>query len=146
MSTSSHVVLSCEHVDKLDSGVSVNIDFTTICKSDNNTTGDVPDGRTAYLCRTVCLSVCVCLLACVSTYPFVHACVIWCVWCVVVKHISLQAISFAFCLLGVRIADAYGVPLAALALWWGAGLGVTPLVDRHHMETLCEHTNMHAHL
>lgn len=59
MCTSSHVVLSCEHVDKLDSRVSVNIDFTTICKSDDNPTGDVPDGGTVYLCITLCLSVCV---------------------------------------------------------------------------------------
>lgn len=36
------------------------------------------------------------MLACVSTYLFVHVCVIWCVWCVVVKHICLQAISFAY--------------------------------------------------
>ena len=39
---------------------------------------------------------CVCLLVSASTYPFVLVCVIWCVWCVAVKHNCLPAISFAY--------------------------------------------------
>lgn len=66
-------------------------------------------GVRVHLCEDICLSehdnisyvyVGVCALAClpahVSTYPFVHVSVIWCVWCEVLKHICLPAISFAY--------------------------------------------------
>lgn len=95
------------------------------------------------ICAITCAFKCVRLLARVSTYPFVRVCVIWCVWCVVVKHICLQAIAFAYtaCPLGVRLTDAYCVPLAAHGvplLWRGARVGVDVLADRYHQHTYIE--------
>lgn len=87
-----------------------------ICKrKKKNTTGDVHmclcifvsthmrtpvhlSMATRFVQSTVCVDagVYVRWLAYVSTYPFARICVMWCGWCVVVKHIFLQAISFAY--------------------------------------------------
>lgn len=50
------------------------------------------------ICAINCVRVSpsVCLLVYKSIYPFVHVCGIWCVWCAVVKHNCLPAISFAY--------------------------------------------------
>lgn len=85
-----------------------------------------------------CERLCVCLLAYVSTSPFVHVGVIWCVWCVVVKHIFLQAISFAY--LSQPVHWVSGSLMHTVVHWhsWSptAMLRFTPsvfaLADRHH--------------
>lgn len=89
----------------------------------------------------VCVSVRVCLFACASTYPFVHVCVIWCVWCVVVKHICLQAISFAYFSQPVHwVSGSLMHTVFNWQLWYSwsptvmvrYSLGVAALPDRHH--------------
>lgn len=87
------------------------------------------------------MCVCVCLFACASTYPFVHVCVIWCVWCVVVKHICLQAISFAYFSQPVHwVSGSLMHTVFNWQLWYSwsptvmvrYSLGVAALPDRHH--------------